>query len=532
MAVADTKNMTTQFAGLNSLSALRQLGLLIALAGSVAAGIAIVMWSTTPNMSVLYSGLSEKDTGQIIDALQKNNIRYQLGGSGTVLAPSADINSTRMQLASEGLPRGTSAGFESLSESQGFGVSQFMENARFQRSLEVELSRSIMGLANVQTARVHLAIPKQSVFLRNKKKPSASVIVVLYAGRSLEEEQVMAISHIVSSSVPNLTTDSVTVVDNKGRLLTTKDGSKLMALSASQLNYTSKMEKNFKNRIEGILSPIVGSGSVTAQVSADIDFTFTEKTQESFNPDTPALRSEQVVEDKSVAAAAAAGVPGAASNQPDTGEIGTTFSSSGNNSGNSRRRSTQNFELDKTISHTRLGVGRIKRLSVAVVIDDKKIISTDGSVTKATYSPEEIERFTQLIKETVGYNLQRGDSVNIVNAAFSTPVIPEALPEPELWEKGWFMDAVKNGIGGLLVLVLLFGVLRPVMKSLAQIGKVAQNNAMVSGNLELQQAQPGQAATQQLAVSTDSENIKIVTTAADQDPKLVAQVVKTWVTAE
>lgn len=532
MAVADSKSLSTQFVGFSNLNALRQLGLLIALAASVAAGVWIVMWSTTPNMAMLYSGLSEKDTGLVIDALEKTSVRYQLGGTGTVLVPSSDVHDIRMKLAAQGLPQGTAVGFESLGEDQGFGVSQFMENARYQRSLEVELSRSVSALANVNTARVHLAIPKQSVFLRDKKKPSASVIVSLYSGRSLEEEQVMAISHIVSSSVPNLTTGNVTVVDQSGRLLTTNDHSRTMALSASQLNYTRKLEKNFMRRIEGILSPIVGPGSVSAQVAADVDFTFTEQTQESFNPDTPALRSSQSVEEKSSSSNTAQGVPGAASNQPgeanatDGGGAGN-FNQQNNNPSNNRRRSVKNYELDKTISHTRLGMGRIKRLSVAVVIDDKKVVSSDGVVTKAAYSPEELSRFTQLVKESVGYNLQRGDSVNIINAAFSVPLEPEALPEEEIWKQGWFIDVVKNVIGGLLGLILLFGVLRPVMRSLAQIGKDGPNYPVATA-LPAGAAAGAQAAPQQLAAPAN-DNVKVVQTAAEQDPKLVAQVVKTWV---
>lgn len=536
MAVTDSKALTTQFAGFSTLSGLRQLGLLIALAGSVAAGVAIVMWSTTPNMALLYSGLSDKDAAMVIDALQNSDTRYQLGGSGTVLVPSSDVHQIRMQLASQGLPQGTAIGFEALEESQGFGVSQFMETARFQRSLEVELSRSIMALANVQTARVHLAIPKQSVFLRDRKKPSASVLVSLFAGRVLEEEQVMAISHLVSSSVPNLAVGNVTVVDQNGRLLTTKGNSRAMALSASQLDYTNKLERSLRERVELILSPIVGAGAVSAQVSADVDFTFTEQTQESYNPDAPALRSEQIVEEKSLGAASASGIPGAASNQPaegeDTEQLGTSFSQGENKPTKSRKRSTQNFELDKTISHTRLGMGRIKRLSVAVVIDDKKIVSSDGSVSRANYSPEEVDRFTQLVKETVGFNLQRGDSVNIINAAFSIPVSPEPLPEAELWEQGWFMDAVKNAIGGVLALVLIFGVLRPVMRSLAQIGKDAHRNmpAVAAGG-QMQQMAASQQAPQ-LQQQSDNDNVRVVQTAAEQDPKLVAQVVKSWVTNE
>ncbi len=535
MAAAEQKSLVTQFDGFSNLNALRQLGLLIALAASVAAGVYIVMWSSTPNMTMLYSELSEKDAGLVIDALQKSSVRYQLGGTSAILVPSSDVHDIRMRLAAQGLPQGTAIGFEGLNQDQGFGVSQFMETARYQRSLEVELSRSIMALKNVQTARVHLAIPKQSAFLRNKKKPSASVLISLYSGRILEEEQVMAIAHIVSSSVPNLIAGNVTVVDQNGRLLTTKGNSRNMAMSASQLNYARKLEKNYIERIEGILTPIVGPGAVSAQVTADVDFTFSEQTQESYNSDTPALRSEQVVEEKSTNSTAS-GVPGAASNQPETDIAEQDAANNANSSpfaarpSNSRSRKTQNYELDKTISHTRLSMGRIKRLSVAVVIDDKKLMSSTGIVTKTAYSPEEIARFSQLIKQAVGYNLQRGDSINIINAAFSIAIEPEPLPEQEIWKQGWFLDIVKNAIGGVLGLVLLFGVLRPVMRSLAQIGKQGPRQQFTAAS-----AAAGAAAdastTPQLAAPAD-DTLQVVQAAAEQDPKLVAQVVKTWVANE
>ena len=333
MAASESKLFTTQFVGFSNLTAMRQLGLLIALAASVAVGVAIVMWSTTPNMALLFSGLSDKDTGLVIGALQKQSVRYQLGGTGTVLVPSADLHNVRIQLASQGLPQGTASGFEMLDKPQGFGVSQFMETARFQRSLEVELSRSVMALANVQTARVHLAIPKQSAFLRNRRKPSASVLVNLYSGRTLEEEQVMAITHIVSSSVPDLKVSNVTVVDQNGHLLTSKDN--VRGISASQLKYTQNLEKNYITRIEGILVPIVGAGAISAQVTAVVDFTVSEQTQELFNPDTPALRSAEILEEG--ASVNPQGVPGAASNQ--AGE-GANENKNVSQAVNSRRRST------------------------------------------------------------------------------------------------------------------------------------------------------------------------------------------------
>lgn len=505
MAASESKLLTTQFIGFSNLTALRQLGLLIALAASIGAGVAIVMWSTTPNMTILFSGLSEKDTGLVIDALQKQSVRYQSGGTGSILVPSADVHNVRMQLASQGLPQGTVSGFEVLNVLRGTGVSQFVETARFQRSLEVELSRSVMALANVQSARVHLAIPKQPDFSQERRTPSASVLVSLYSGRMLEEEQVIAITHIVSSSVPDLMVSNVTVVDQNGRLLTSENyAARGIAASASQLKYTQALEKSYRTRIEGILTPIVGVGAVSAQVTAAVDFTVSEQTPGSFSPNTSALRSARVLKE------------GVSENSQDA---------------NGRLRSTENYQLDKMTSRTILGVGSVKRLSVAVVIDDKKIISTDGMVSRSNYSPEELERFTQLVKETVGFNIQRGDSVKIINSAFSIPARPEPLPEKSFWQQAWFMDVVKNVIGGALVLVLLIGVLKPVMRSLASIGKEGPRQVPATAGISAS-AMTGPQGASHFSAQNDSDNVKVVKTAAEQDPKLVAQVVKSWVSHE
>ncbi|MEW5757149.1 MAG: flagellar basal-body MS-ring/collar protein FliF, partial [Pseudomonadota bacterium] len=284
--------------GLSNLSVLRQIGVMLGLAATFAAVIAIFMWAQTPNYSLLYANLTEKDTSTIIDTLQQQGIQYKLDpATGALLVPSKDLQSVKLKLAAEGLPHSTGMGFETLREDSGFGTSQFLETARFQRSLEVELARSIANINNVETARVHLAIPKSSVFIRNRMKPSASVIVHLHAGRSLEEDQVDAITHLVAFSVPELEAGSVTVVDQKGRLLSGRKQSEQMALSTDQLEYAQKIEKNYMERIINILMPVVGPQGVQAQVTADVDFSVTEQTQELFNPDAPSLRSQQVAEE-------------------------------------------------------------------------------------------------------------------------------------------------------------------------------------------------------------------------------------------
>ena len=375
-----------------------------------------------------------------------------------------------MQLASDGLPKGTSNSFDMLSEDQGFGTSQFVEAARYQHALEGELGRTISSLRNVESARVHLAIPKRSVFVRKQEAPSASVVINLYAGRSLEDGQVASIVHLVASSVPHLSPNGITVVDQHGALLTSQDSASEVGMTSSQFAYNRKVEESFVRRVQDLLSPLVGAGKVRAQVAAELDFTVTEKTQEVFNPDMPALRSEQVSEDQMSSNVSGAGIPGTLSNQPPAAGTVTPAGTEagGESSGNSSKRSTRNYELDKTISHTRLATGSIRRLSVAVVLDDKQGVDAEGNPARVPSSEEEIAKFTTLIKEAVGFSAQRGDSVQLINASFQPIPEAEPLPEVPIWEQPWLWDVLKKAGGGIVVLYLFFGVFKPTWRSLLE----------------------------------------------------------------
>ncbi|VAW96691.1 Flagellar M-ring protein FliF [hydrothermal vent metagenome] len=544
MALVKAEEMSASFSGLSGLDALRQIGLMIGLAASVAIGVSVVLWSWTPNYGVLYGALAEQDVGTVLDALRQSGIDAKLDEtSGAVLVPAADIHSARIKLAAMGLPKGVSAGFEALDKKNTFGVSQFMEKARYQRALEIELARTVQSLRSVQSARVHLAVPRQSVFVRNRQKARASVVVDLYPGRVLEKGQVTAIVHMVSSSVPNLETAQVTVVDQKGNLLTQGDMDKRLALSNSQFEYTRRLEKSYIERIEGILGPLLDSNALRAQVTADLDFTASEQTQEIYNPDSAVLRSNQTTEESSNGVADG-GIPGALTNQPPglaqapeilpPGDAGATAPASPTHS---RRREIRNFELDKTISHTRYAMGSLRRLSVAVVVDDRVSLDEAGQVTRQQRSPEELERMTELVKKAVGFNTERGDSVNVINSAFTLPAEPAPLPEVPIWEQAWAQDLVKKGIGGLLVLLLVFGVLKPVMKSLA----APQTQELVVANGEEKGDAEGMTedtvSLSQEAVQpalggppgSYEQNLATANAAIEQDPKLVAQVVKNWV---
>lgn len=539
--------------GMDRLPFFRQMGLMVGIAASVAIGVAIVLWAQAPNLGVLFNGLDQKDSSAVVEALQKSGVKYKVDETtGAIMVPSRDLHGIRLNLASQGLPNGSAQGLESLQKESGFGTSQFIENARYLRAMEVELGRSIETLANVQSVRVHLAIPKTSVFVRQRENPSAAVIVNLYPGRTLEAGQVSAITHMVSSSVPNLQSEQVTVVDQAGRLLTSPKRSGDMQLSSDQFDYTKKMEQHFVDRIIDILSPVVGAEGVHAQVTADVDFAVTEQTQELFNPDTPALRSQQASEESS-GAGDAGGIPGALSNQPPgaatvpqtTGAQGQPgpAPAGGAAAGKSRSNSTTNYELDKTISHTRMSPGRVNRLSVAVVIDDRLMPSGQ----RRPHSPEEIDRLTQLVRDAVGISAQRGDTVSLTNLAFNSPVV-EPLPEPSFWEEPWFWDIAKQVLAGLAVMLLVFGVLRPMMRNLSrketlvtQTGAAGTAGAGTAGGAAGERGE-GAVAEDQLSLTskgpqallapTEKDREDIIAQArtfSDAEPGLVAQIVKGWV---
>ncbi len=539
MALVKTDDVVLSSRGFNGLSLLRQLGLMIGLAASIAIGVAIAQWSQEPGYRMLYSNLSEQDSGDIANSLQQAAIPYKVDTqTGAILVAGDSVHEARLKLASEGLPRGGGVGFEMLDKDQGFGVSQFMEGARYQRALEGELARTIGSLNNVRSARVHLAIPKQSAFARDRKKPKASVTIDLFAGRVLQEGQITAISHMVAASIPSLEASDVTVIDQKGRLLTSSESSADMRVSSTQFNHRRRLEEYYIKRIEGILSPIMGEGGVRAQVSADIDFTVTEQTQESFNPDLPAVRSEQTLEERRTGSQTLSGVPGSLSNQPP--ENASVEAASGGDSRSpisSTIRATRNYELDRTISHIRSGGGDIRRLSVAVVLDDKQSVDDNGETVRTPLTEDEIVRITSLVKEAIGFNGVRGDSVNVINSSFTVPAEVEPLPEPSFMETPGLWDIAKQVLAGAVIFFLLFGVLRPVLKELAAKGEVMPAQVMMSGEgavgiqndqLTLSGGAEGQPQPQQ----NYDNNLSTARTLASQDPKRVAQVVNNWVAAD
>ena len=563
---------------LSEMTMLRQVGLMVGLAASVAIGFAVVLWSQQPDYRPLYGSLSGMDSKQIMETLAAADIAYTVEpNSGALLVKADDVARARMKLAAAGVaPSDSNIGFEILDKDQGLGTSQFMEATRYRRGLEGELARTISSLNNVKAARVHLAIPKSSVFVRDERKPSASVLVELFAGRSLEPGQVLAIVNLVATSVPELSKSQITVVDQKGNLLSDMAENSALTQAGKQFDYSRRMESMLTQRVHNILQPVLGNDRYKAEVSADVDFSAVESTSEQFNPDQPALRSEQSTSEQRTASNGPQGVPGALSNQPPapasapqtTGGAAATagaiqpgqplLDANGQQimdpatgqpmlapyPADKRNQSTKNFELDRSISHTKQQQGKINRLSVSVVVDDQvKVNPADGAVTRAPWTADELARFTRLVQDAVGFDASRGDSVSVINMPFSAER-GEVIADPAFYTQPWFWDIVKQVLGVLFILVLVFGVLRPVLNNITGHGK--KQLALAGGDVELggMGGLDGELANdrvslggpQSILLPSPSEGydaqLNAIKSLVAEDPGRVAQVVKEWINAD
>lgn len=521
----------------------------------VAAAIAAVVLGRQPDYKVLFSNLSDKDGGAIVAQLSQMNVPYKhADGGGAILVPSDRVHDVRLRLASQGLPKGSVSGFE-LMEANRFGMTQFQERLTFQRGLEGELTRSIQALSSVQSARVHLALPNQNGFFREQQKPSASVLVSLNAGRSLDRNQLSGIIHLVASSVPEMKPEAVSVLDETGKLLSTPvDGLSGMAggADAQQLQYVQQIEQMYRQRVLDILEPVVGRQNVKAQVTAEVDFSQTEQTSESHRPnqtpETSAIRSQQLVESSNGGATSStpSGVPGATTNQPPgpstapvngpaqalapTPAGGAAASTA---AGNSKRESIINYEVDKTIKVVKAGSGVVKRLSAAVVINHQSTTDDKGKTTTQPLTEQQLEKMTALVRETIGFNQDRGDSVNLMNAPFAKEKI--TLPEVPFWKQPETQDLARNlawPVGTLLLgSLVLFGVIRPALKSSIRPGGRKQVDAMLAEEPERPQLaapvkdEPAQPSAGELAL----EDARKLTR---ENPAAVASIVKNWINGE
>ncbi|MFN7858045.1 MAG: flagellar basal-body MS-ring/collar protein FliF, partial [Acidovorax sp.] len=421
----------------------------------VGIALAAIFYGRQADYRVLFANLNDKDGGAIVAQLSQMNVPYKhADGGGAILIPADRVHDVRLRLATQGLPKGSVAGFE-LMESSKFGMTQFQERLNFQRGLEGELTRSIQALSSVQGARVHLALPNQNGFFREQQKPSASVLVSLHPGRVLDRAQLAGIVHLVASSVPEMTPSAVSVLDDSGKLLSqSPDGGSGAEANAQQLLYVQQIEQQYTRRIMDILEPVVGRDNVKAQVTAEVDFTQTESTSEQFRPnqtaDAGAIRSQQVLESRGSANKTATGVPGAVANQPP-GQAAAPINGAnpapnaagqqGTEEQTSKRESTTNYEVDKTVRVTRAGTGTVKRLSAAVVVNYQSTEEKGKVVTKAL-TPEQVEQMTALVRETIGFNRDRGDSVNLMNTPFQVTVVPTT--EVPLWKQREVIDLARS----------------------------------------------------------------------------------------
>ena len=536
--------------GFNKLSIVRQIGLMVGLAASVAIGFAVVLWSQKAEQRVLFSNLSFSDANQIIEQLKLYNVPYNFDADGrAILVPDEYVHQARLKLASEGFTADKTVGFEILDKEQSLGTSQFMETTRYRRGLEGELARTIASMTSVRNARVHLGIPKETVFIRDTRKPTASVFLELFSGRQLERDQVASIANLVASSIPSLHVKDVTVVDQRGRLLNMRDKDVNVVLAAKQLEYTRSLEGTMLNRVNSILQPVVGMGRFRAEVSADVDFTAVEQTDELYNPDLPALRSEQTMDESRVGGAAPIGVPGALSNQPpgpssvpeEASGDGVVAKSGG--PGSARKQATRNYELDRTISYTKHQQGRIRRVTVAVVVDDLSSINAEsGEVLKTPWDQNELERLRILVQDAVGYSALRGDSVNVVNTPFvaEAPIVTEDIP---IWKEDWVWDVAKQAMAVIFVLVLVFGILRPILRNLAvagTAGNVAGLGAAGEVSAELAGLDGADFSSDSVTFGSDDDllptpnesfdyQLNAIRSMVAEDPARVAQAVKQWV---
>ncbi len=540
--------------------AARQMLLLVAIAAAVALGVAVVLWSRGPNYGLLYAGLDQKDAAAVAQELQAGNTPFQLSADGSsIMAPAADLAGLRLKLASKGLPRGSATSSVMPASDSPFGMSDLAERTRYQQMLESDLSATIGGLQSVRAARVHLAMAKPSAFIRDNREASASVLVTLYPGRQLDAGQVAAIVHLVASSVPGLDAREVSVVDQQGQLLTT-DPSSPAAVGDDRLRMATRIENTYAQRIEELLTPLVGPGRVRAQVYADLDFSQSEKATETYGHDHPALRSEQTSSERRGGGAAGGGIPGALSNQPpslvaqptaanpDAGKANPSAAASSATvaSGDVSSSATRNFELDRTISHISDPAGRLARLTVAVVLDNKladKGPATAGSAAGAApagvpFTAQELERLTELTKNAVGFDAARGDSVSVVNQPFQRPVAPEALPEPPRWERPGAMDLIKQGIGVLIALLVAFGLLRPLLRGVTRGTSNAKALPAPRPQISVRVADEPEADGQpaRLAGATPAleyeQRIGQARRLVGENSRQVAQVVRNWVSED
>lgn len=547
LAPAPANGMVAKFTAMPAKS---RMGLVVGAVALVAILAALALYSSKGDYKVLYANLSDKDGGAIIAQLSQMNVPYRYTeGGGAILVPSEKVHDLRLKLASAGLPKGSVVGYE-LMDGAKFGQTQFQERLTFQRGLEGELTRSILAMPAVQNARVHLALPNQNGFFREQQKPSASVLLTMHAGRTLDRAQVAGIVHLVSSSVPEMNPKAVSVIDQTGALLSAAgDSNPGNGLDAQQLQYVNQLETLYTKRILDILEPVIGRDNLRAQVTADVDFSQTESTSEEFKPNQgpnaeASVRSMQTSEQTGSNGAGPSGIPGATSNQPPTNATAPLTAASaaplqaaqGNGGGNSnsRRENVTNYEVDKTVRVTRNATGVVKRLNAAVVVNHRSVTDAKGKTTTVALTPDEIEKLNALVRESIGFKTERGDSVKVINAPFKVEVAPK--DDTPLWKQPEIIDMARTAlvpsILALVAMMVIFGLIKPALRN-ARIAaeeeakaKGANLNAVVGDDDPNALPNPN---APRLEGPRDSLHLESARTFAKENPAAAADIVRNWV---
>jgi flagellar M-ring protein FliF len=529
---------------LQDIPVVRQMGTFALVAAAIAIGLWLFFWTQRPDYVPVFAGLDAKSTSEASDLLRTARIPFRVDPvSGALAVPTDQSGQAKLALASAGLPAGNGGGFESLQGDQGFGTSQFVENARYQHALETELARTIANLRPVLEARVHLAIPKPSAFTRQKEPASASVVLHLRNGSVLETGQVNAIVHLVSNSIPQLPLESITVVDQFGRMLSETDPDSDAAIGAKRFEQQRRQEAVYVQRIQELLAPMTGPGRVSTQVSVDMDFAQTEQAREVYGPDPAIVRSEQISESGNLAAAQPPqGVPGSASNTPDAAAAATAAAEpapapapAAPQNSNGARTAVRNYEIDRTLTHTRQAPGRITRVTAAVLVDNiPGAPGQDGKAVTRALTAAELGRIESLVQQAVGFDAQRGDMVTVVNAPFARDLVDEPAGTP-LWENPRAKELLRIALGGLAVLALIFTVLRPALRQL--MGPVKPRTAVATLIEEDEVPVTLSAPAAPVRLGNDAreapmdfdEKLQVARTAVSNDPKRVANVIRNWV---
>jgi flagellar M-ring protein FliF len=545
-------NMQQRFSNLPQKN---KIGILVGVPLLIAVLTSLLMWANQTSYRVLFSGLNDQDGGAIVEALTQMKVPYEFNTSGTsILVPSSKVYDTRLALASQGLPKGSVSGFEAM-DNQKLGITQFQEQVNYQRALEGELVRSIQSISSVQSARVHLAIPKPSIFIREKQTPSASIVLNLFGSRTLSEPQINGIVHLVASSLPSMNPEDVSIVDQTGRLLTGKTQIET-GLNPTQLAYTHQIEQSLTNRIIDILTPVFGNENVRATVTANMDYSTSERTDEIYKPNgdgaQATIRSQQISESNDGNSNNPQGIPGVMSNTPPgeaSANIGQNPQQALANNNNpstqvnsSRKDSTLNYEVDKSVQYTKSQVGKIERLSAAVVVNYKSVSDPKGEIRQVPLTPEELTQLDKLIKQAIGFNEQRGDAVNVVNQAF-TKVQEENIP---IWAQQEAIDLAKSlglpiGIA-LVAAILVFGLFRPMLKPTemnlfnegpelipGQQTQRLENRVGGDSDMELLEQLQREGT---LPTMNRQEKLEKLRQLAKEHPQIVANIVKNWVNGE